>query len=319
MAHTPIDIELIAKRSEEVLKQLGQAVDGQQVQLRHLWSAMLTGGHVIVEGVPGLGKTLMARALGTVVDASFARIQFTPDLMPSDVTGTQVFEGNTGSFRFKQGPLFSQIVLADEINRTPPKTQAALLEAMEEGQVSVDGEPVSLPQPFFVIATQNPVEYEGTYPLPEAQLDRFAMKLVVDYPNEEDELRILRSHHFVQRREQRVAPLITPKELLRFRDWMDQIHAEESVLRYIAAIIRETREHPQIMLGASPRAGISLLSLSRASAAMDGRDYVTPDDVKGLVEPVLRHRLLLKPDAELEGMDADDLIREILRSVSVPR
>ncbi|SDX17267.1 MoxR-like ATPase [Marininema mesophilum] len=274
---------------------------------------------MIVEGVPGLGKTLMARALGAVIDSSFARVQFTPDLMPSDVTGTQIFEGNTGSFHFKRGPLFSQIVLADEINRTPPKTQAALLEAMEEGQVTVDGKPEALPQPFFVIATQNPLEYEGTYPLPEAQLDRFAMKLIVDYPGEEEELAILRSHHFAQRREKKISSLITTEELLHFREWITQIHAEESVLIYITSIIRATREHPQVMLGASPRAGVSLLSLSRASAVMDGRSYVTPDDIKGLVAPVLRHRLLLHPDAELEGMDADDLIREILRSVSVPR
>lgn len=314
-----IDIQQIGELSERVLSQMEQGVIGQGEQLRLLWSALLTGGHVLVEGVPGLGKTLMVRALGQVVDASFARIQFTPDLMPADVTGTKVFDMQSGRFTFKQGPLFHHLVLADEINRTPPKTQSALLEAMEEGQVTVDGEGKVLPQPFFVVATQNPIEYEGTYPLPEAQLDRFAIKLTVDYPGEEEEIAVLREHRMTSRREARLSPQVSVDEILACRSVLEQVQVEESVLRYIAGIVRATRNHPQVMLGASPRAGLNLLNLGKAMAAAEGRDYVTPDDVKIVVKPVLRHRVVPNPDVELEGLNADDLINEITSSVMVPR
>ncbi|MFC4077993.1 AAA family ATPase [Salinithrix halophila] len=314
-----IDTERIAQRSEEVIRRLSEVMEGQGDHLRLLWIAMLTGGHVLLEGVPGLGKTMMVRSLGAAVDASFSRVQFTPDLMPSDVTGTKIFDVQSGRFSFKRGPLFTHLLLADEINRTPPKTQAALLEAMEEGQVTVDGESMTLPDPFFVVATQNPIEYEGTYPLPEAQLDRFTMKLVIGYPEEDKEIAILKGHRLTQRRDSILSPLIVPEELMDFRRRIEAIHADDSVIRYITSIVRATREHPQIMLGASPRAGISLLALSRAWAALEGREFVTPDDVKGVVVPVLRHRLVLNPDAELEGMGTDDLVGEIIRSVSVPR
>ncbi len=314
-----IDTQRIGDISERVIRHLEKVVVGQREPLRLLWSSLLTGGHVLVEGVPGLGKTLMVRALGQVVDASFARIQFTPDLMPADVTGTKVFELQSGRFTFKQGPLFHHLILADEINRTPPKTQAALLEAMEEGQVTVDGEGRRLPQPFFVVATQNPIEYEGTYPLPEAQLDRFSIKLTVDYPGEEEEMAVLREHRMTERREFRLTPQVSVEEILDCRKVLEGVQVEESVLRYITGIIRATRHHPRVMLGASPRAGLNLLGMGKAMAAAEGRDYVTPDDVKIVLKPVLRHRVVPNPDVELEELTIDDLIDEITSTVVVPR
>jgi MoxR-like ATPase len=312
-------VNRIAETTERVLGQLKFAVLGSSLNLRLLWANLLTGGHVLLEGVPGLGKTLMVRSLAKTVDAAFARIQFTPDLMPADVTGTKVYDPQSGRFSFKRGPVFTHLLLADEINRTPPKTQAALLEAMEEGQVSIDGESIPLPSPFFVVATQNPLEYEGTYPLPEAQLDRFSVKLIVDYPGEEEEVALLREHRLSVGREARLEKVVGAEELLALREEVDRIIVEESVLRYIASIIRNTRQDPRIALGGSPRAGLSLLTLSRALAAMDGRHFVTPDDVKTVVKPVLRHRILLTPEAELEGMKTDDVIEEIVRSIQVPR
>ena len=239
--------------------------------------------------------------------------------MPADVTGTKVYDPQSGRFSFKKGPIFTQLLLADEINRTPPKTQAALLEAMEEGQVSIDGESMPLPSPFFVVATQNPLEYEGTYPLPEAQLDRFSVKLIIEYPGEEEEAALLREHTLSAGRESRLEKVVDAEELLALRGEVDRITVEESVLRYITAIVRATRQYPRIALGGSPRAGLSLLVLSRALAAMDGRHFVTPDDVRTAVKPVLRHRIILTPEAELEGMKADDVIEEIVRSIQVPR
>lgn len=264
-------VNRIAETTERVLGQLKFAVLGSSLNLRLLWANLLTGGHVLLEGVPGLGKTLMVRSLAKTVDAAFARIQFTPDLMPADVTGTKVYDPQSGRFSFKRGPVFTHLLLADEINRTPPKTQAALLEAMEEGQVSIDGESIPLPSPFFVVATQNPLEYEGTYPLPEAQLDRFSVKLIVDYPGEEEEVALLREHRLSVGREARLEKVVGAEELLALREEVDRIIVEESVLRYIASIIRNTRQDPRIALGGSPRAGLSLLTLSRALAAMDGR------------------------------------------------
>lgn len=309
----------IAETSERVLSQLESAVVGSSFNLRLLWATLLTGGHVLLEGVPGLGKTLMVRSLARVVDADFSRIQFTPDLMPADVTGTKVYDPQTGRFSFKKGPVFTHLLLADEINRTPPKTQSSLLEAMEEGQVSIDGDSMPLPTPFFVVATQNPLEYEGTYPLPEAQLDRFSVKLIIDYPGEEEETSLLREHRLSAGRESRLEKVVDVEDLLSLREEVDGITVEESVLRYIIAIIRNTRKDPRITLGASPRSGLSLLSISRALAAMEGRHFVTPDDVKEAVKPVLRHRIILTPEAELEGMKADDVIEEIVRSIQIPR
>lgn len=309
----------IAETTEKVLNRLESAVLGSSFNLRILWANLLTGGHVLLEGVPGLGKTLMVRSLARVVDARFSRIQFTPDLMPVDVTGTKVYDPQTGRFTFKKGPVFTHLLLADEINRTPPKTQAALLESMEEGQVSIDGESMPLPSPFFVVATQNPLEYEGTYPLPEAQLDRFSAKLIIDYPGEEEEALLLREHRLLADRESRLEKVVDVEDLLSLRKEVDEIIVEDSVLRYITAIVRSTRRDPRITLGASPRSGLSLLSISRALAAMDGRHFVTPDDVKTAVKPVLRHRIILTPEAELEGMNADDIIEDLVRSIQIPR
>lgn len=309
----------IAETTEKVLNRLESAVLGSSFNLRILWANLLTGGHVLLEGVPGLGKTLMVRSLARVVDVRFSRIQFTPDLMPADVTGTKVYDPQTGRFTFKKGPVFTHLLLADEINRTPPKTQAALLESMEEGQVSIDGESMPLPSPFFVVATQNPLEYEGTYPLPEAQLDRFSAKLIIDYPGEEEEALLLREHRLLADRESRLEKVVDVEDLLSLRKEVDEIIVEDSVLRYITAIVRSTRRDPRITLGASPRSGLSLLSISRALAAMDGRHFVTPDDVKTAVKPVLRHRIILTPEAELEGMNADDIIEDLVRSIQIPR
>lgn len=309
----------IAETTEKVLNRLESAVLGSSFNLRILWANLLTGGHVLLEGVPGLGKTLMVRSLARVVDVRFSRIQFTPDLMPVDVTGTKVYDPQTGRFTFKKGPVFTHLLLADEINRTPPKTQAALLESMEEGQVSIDGESMPLPSPFFVVATQNPLEYEGTYPLPEAQLDRFSAKLIIDYPGEEEEALLLREHRLLADRESRLEKVVDVEDLLSLRKEVDEIIVEDSVLRYITAIVRSTRRDPRITLGASPRSGLSLLSISRALAAMDGRHFVTPDDVKTAVKPVLRHRIILTPEAELEGMNADDIIEDLVRSIQIPR
>lgn len=309
----------IAETTEKVLNRLESAVLGSSFNLRILWANLLTGGHVLLEGVPGLGKTLMVRSLARVVDARFSRIQFTPDLMPADVTGTKVYDPQTGRFTFKKGPVFTHLLLADEINRTPPKTQAALLESMEEGQVSIDGESMPLPSPFFVVATQNPLEYEGTYPLPEAQLDRFSVKLIIDYPGEEEEALLLREHRLLADRESRLEKVVDVEDLLSLRKEVDEIIVEDSVFRYITAIVRSTRRDPRITLGASPRSGLSLLSISRALAAMDGRHFVTPDDVKTAVKPVLRHRIILTPEAELEGMNADDIIEDLVRSIQIPR
>lgn len=305
--------------TEQVIEQMSQSVIGQEKNIRVLWGSLLIGGHVLLEGVPGLGKTLLVRSLSQILDTTSNRIQFTPDLMPSDVTGTKVFDLQSGRFSFRKGPIFTNVLLADEINRTPPKTQAALLEALEEKQVSVDGETFPLPPLFFVVATQNPIEYEGTYILPEAQLDRFSAKLIVDYPSEGQERELLASHQLNQRREQKLSPTITVDDVLQMRQELEQITVEPSVVQYLLQIIRATRKHPKISLGASPRAGLSVLSLSKAEAAMNGRSFVTPDDIKEMLKPALRHRIIMHPDSELEGWKADDILEEIVQTIVVPR
>lgn len=305
--------------TEQVMRTMSQSVLGQQENIRLLWASLLIGGHVLLEGVPGLGKTLMVRSLAQVIDGTSARIQFTPDLMPSDVTGTKVYDLQSGRFSFRKGPIFTNILLADEINRTPPKTQAALLEAMEEKQVTIDGETFALPSLFLVVATQNPIEYEGTYLLPEAQLDRFAIKLMVDYPDEEHEMFLISTHQLDERREKKLQPVISINDLLYLRSELEQIAIEPSVAGYLLSIVRATRKHPKVALGASPRAGLTLLSLAKAEAAMNGRTFVTPDDIKGMVKPALRHRLILHHDGELEGWKADDILDEIVQAIVVPR
>ena len=300
-----------------------RVIVGQQEIVEQVLVALLARGHVLVEGVPGLGKTLLARALAAVVGVEFKRIQFTPDLMPTDITGGNVFDAQRSQFVFQPGPVFTQFLLADEINRAPAKTQSALLEAMQEGTVSADGASRKLPDPFFVMATQNPVESQGTYPLPEAQLDRFLLKLLVTHPTRESEQAIVQglldgfdARSFESAGLRRMAGAA---ELGAMRDHLRTVRVDASIVEYITEIVGRTRGHPSVYLGASPRASLALTVVSRVVAASEGRDYVTPDDVKAFGPPVLRHRLLLHPDAELEGITPDACVESILREVPVPR
>jgi MoxR-like ATPase len=303
--------------------EVGKVVIGQDGALSGLIAALLIRGHVLLEGVPGVAKTLLVKTLATAMSLEFKRVQFTPDLMPSDITGQSILDQRDGAFRFRQGPVFTNLLLADEINRTPPKTQAALLEAMEERQVSVEGIAHALPDPFIVIATQNPVEYEGTYPLPEAQLDRFMFKVRVDYPPDEAEREVLRRYHRGFDAHDLDAaglrPLLAADGLAPFWDEIRRVTVEESIIGYIARIAAASRRSPDVVLGGSPRASIDLLKAAKSYAALRGRDYVTPDDVKDLAPAVYRHRLILRPEAEIEGIDPDTAVRRILAGVEVPR
>jgi MoxR-like ATPase len=296
---------------------------GQEQVFELLCVALLSGGHVLLEGVPGTAKTLMAKLLSRLVKAEFRRIQFTPDLMPSDIVGTTVFDLQSGAFHFRRGPVFTQILLADEINRAPAKTQAALLEAMEEHQVTVDGTRYVLDVPFIVIATQNPIEYEGTYPLPEAQLDRFLFKLAVPYPNPRAEEQVLRMYDqgFDAQKldDAGIAPVLEPPQLEAAKSAIQAVTVDVSILGYIVALSQASRTSEEVSLGASPRASIALLLASKTIAAMRGRDFVTPDDIKAIAPSVLRHRVMLRPEAEIEGLTADQLIARLLERVPVPR
>jgi MoxR-like ATPase len=304
-------------------EEVGKVVVGQEGTLSGLVSALLVRGHVLLEGVPGVAKTLVVKALARALDVDFARVQFTPDLMPSDVVGQVIFESGTASFHFREGPVFTNLLLADEINRTPPKTQAALLEAMEERQVSVDGDVHALPDPFIVVATQNPVEYEGTYPLPEAQLDRFLFKLHVGYPSADQEVEVLARHdrgldpHDLEAAG--VRPVASAADLAEARARIDELHVEPPVLRYIVELARATRSSPALTLGVSPRGAAALLHASKAWAFLAGRTYVTPDEVKAVVKPALRHRLQLRPEVEIEGTTPDSVLDGIMATVPAPR
>ncbi|MEU8523069.1 MoxR family ATPase [Streptomyces sp. NPDC048577] len=313
-----------ARSSLEALRtEIAKAVVGQDPAVTGLVVALLCRGHVLLEGVPGVAKTLLVRALAAALDLDTKRVQFTPDLMPSDVTGSLVYDSGTAAFSFQPGPVFTHLLLADEINRTPPKTQSALLEAMEEHQVTVDGTPRPLPDPFLVAATQNPVEYEGTYPLPEAQLDRFLLKLTVPLPSREDEISVLGRHAdgFDPRdlRAAGVRPVAGPAELGAARDAVAKTTVSPEITGYVVDICRATRDSPSLALGVSPRGATALLSTARAWAWLTGRDYVTPDDVKALALPTLRHRVHLRPEAEMEGVTADSVITSVLAHVPVPR
>ncbi|WP_283138472.1 AAA family ATPase [Rhizohabitans arisaemae] len=307
---------LVALRAE-----VAKAVVGQDAVVSGLVIALLCRGHVLLEGVPGVAKTLLVRTIAATLSLDFKRVQFTPDLMPGDVTGSLIYDARTAEFEFRQGPVFTNLLLADEINRTPPKTQAALLEAMEERQVSVEGTARPLPDPFVVAATQNPIEYEGTYTLPEAQLDRFLVKLTVPLPPRDQEITILERHAqgFDPRELTQVRPVATAEDLAAGRKAVQQVRVAPEVTGYIVDIARATRQSPSLHLGVSPRGGTALLAAARAWAWLAGRDYVTPDDVKALARPTLRHRIQLRPEAELEGATPDGLLDGILASVPVPR
>ena len=302
---------------------LAQVIEGQESVIDNLIVTIVAGGHALIEGVPGVAKTLMARSLAAAITATFSRIQFTPDLMPADITGVNIFEPKAADFRFRPGPLFADIVLADEINRAPAKTQAALLEAMQEAQVTIDGTSHTLSKILTVLATQNPIEYEGTYPLPEAQLDRFMMKIVVDYPAVEAERAMIgRMHRLgerVQHPESTISPVLNPEKLLEVRAASNHVEVDESIVNYIVDVIRNSRTVPSLSLGASPRAGVMLLRAAKARALVRGNAYVTPDDVRDVVRPVLRHRVRLTPEAEIEGLTPDACLDSLTKRVAVPR
>ncbi|MDI2131448.1 AAA family ATPase [Yinghuangia seranimata] len=313
-----------ARDAMEALRtEVAKVIVGQDAVVSGLVIALLCRGHVLLEGVPGVAKTLLVRTLARALDLTSTRVQFTPDLMPGDVTGSMVYDARTAEFSFRAGPVFTNLMLADEINRTPPKTQASLLEAMEERQVSVDGTPRPLPDPFLVAATQNPIEYEGTYPLPEAQLDRFLLKLTVPLPGRDDEIAVLQRHaHGFDPRDLDAAgirPVAGAAELAAGRRAVAGLRVDPDVLAYVVDVVRATRTSPSLQLGVSPRGATALLGSARAWAWLSGRDYTTPDDVKALAKPTLRHRVRLRPEAELEGVTADAVIDAVLAAVPVPR
>ena len=316
-----IDLTPLKAKVDNIREEFGKVIVGQHRMLDLFLVALLADGHVLVEGVPGVAKTLSARLLARLIKADFSRIQFTPDLMPSDILGTSVFKQQTAEFKFRPGPLFSNIILIDEINRAPAKTQAALFEVMEERQVSMDGVTYPMDFPYFIMATQNPIEQEGTYRLPEAQLDRFLFKIRVEYPQPEEEINILKGHlkRGLHDPLLSVTSQIDGDELKKYRELVRQIHVEDGVLRYIGAIINESRNYPDIYLGGSPRASVSLLRTTQAYAAIQGRDFVTPEDIKSMAVPVLRHRIILTPEKEMEGTSSDQVIDEVIDKVEVPR
>ncbi len=317
--HPPSPVALWAR---SIVVEVNKVFVGQDALIRGVLTALLADGHVLIESVPGLGKTLLVRALARLLGCAFNRIQFTPDLMPSDVTGSPIYDERIHDFRFRPGPVFTQLLLADEINRAPAKTHAALLEIMQEARVTVDGVNHHIERPFIVLATQNPIESEGTYHLPEAQLDRFLFKLVIDYPSLREETAILRLHTLETPPDadldERLAAVTSPHEVLEMQRLAGRVRVDERVLGYIAAIVRKTRQWPTLSLGASPRAGVAVLRGARAAAALEGRDYAVPDDVQEVVLPALRHRVVLTPEAEVEGRGVDELLVELLRSVEVP-
>lgn len=320
-AQNRLDLSPVFNAVSAVKNELRKVIIGQEEMMDLLLAALFCNGHVLIEGVPGIAKTLTAKLLAKTLEVGFSRIQFTPDLMPSDVVGTTVFNLKSSEFTFNAGPVFSNVILIDEINRAPAKTQAALFEVMEEYQVTVDGVTHPMRKPFFVIATQNPIEQEGTYKLPEAQLDRFIFKIKVDYPDLEEEKSILRRfrNDFDMAVRQEVRPVFNAAGIAACRSLVEQVQIREELLDYIASLVHHTRQHPDLFLGASPRASLSILKASKAIAAMSGRDFVTPDDIRFVAYPVMNHRMILTPEREMEGFDTGDVIGDILKKLEVPR
>ena len=316
-----IDLKDLQAAVGKIKTELQKVIVGQHDMLEMLVVSILTDGHSLIEGVPGVAKTLTAKLLAKTLDVDFSRIQFTPDLMPSDILGTSIFNVKTNEFEFKKGPIFSNIVLIDEINRAPAKTQAALFEVMEERQITMDGTEYTMKPPFLVFATQNPVEQEGTYALPEAQLDRFLFKINVPYPSLEEEVQILENAH--HRKETTVLsnidPILSAQQIAEYQQIIKQIIIEANLLRYIAAIVDNTRSNANLYLGASPRASLAIMNASKALAAINGRDFVTPDDIKKIVPSVLRHRIMLTPEREMEGITADKVVQQIMETIEIPR
>ena len=307
------------EKIDEVLKEINKVIVGKEEVLKEVLYAILSGGHILFEDNPGLAKTLIARSFASVIGFEFRRVQFTPDLLPSDITGTYIYDRRAGEFKLMKGPVFTNLLLADEINRAPPKTQAALLEAMQEKQVTIEGETYKLEEPFVVIATQNPIEYEGTYPLPEAQLDRFLVKLRVGYPEYGEEIEILRRRMMWRQDEIKLQKVMEKDEILALRKMVENVYVERDMLDYIVRIVRATRDHVQVEVGASPRGSLSILKLARARAMVHGRDYVIPDDVKNVARIALVHRIILKPEPWIRGVRPEDVLEDVLRKIPVPK
>jgi MoxR-like ATPase len=316
-----IDLSELSFSVDAIRKEIGKVIVGQREMVHMLMIGILCDGHILIEGVPGVAKTLTAKLMAKIINADFSRIQFTPDLMPSDVLGTSVFNPKEADFQFKRGPIFSNIILIDEINRAPAKTQAALFEVMEERQVTIDGTTHIMEFPFLVLATQNPIEQEGTYRLPEAQLDRFLFKIDVKYPTLEEEIRILLTQHAQSQNEllNEVQKILTTAQITTFRQIIQEVLIEPKLVEFIAKIVNETRNTPSLFLGASPRASLAILRASKANAAIKGRDFVTPEDILEMAAPVMRHRIILTPEKEMEGIIPDELIRNITSTIEVPR
>ena len=316
-----LDVSELQENVFKIKEQLQKVIVGQKDMLDLLIVALLSDGHVLIEGVPGVAKTITAKLLSKTIAADFSRIQFTPDLMPSDILGTSVYNLQTSEFEFKKGPIFSNMILIDEINRAPAKTQAALFEVMEEQQVTIDGKTYKMDEPFMVLATQNPIEQEGTYRLPEAQLDRFLFKINVEYPNAEEEYEIIFREQALNNttKSSKIETVISATKIIEFRNLVNQISIEENLLKYIANIVVNTRSHSFLYLGASPRASIAILNASKAFAAIDGRDFVTPEDIKKATIPVLQHRVIVTPEREMEGLGSTQIIAQIIEAVEIPR
>jgi MoxR-like ATPase len=313
----PMSEQELTHAARRLIGNVETVIVGKRSAVELAVATLLSGGHLLIEDIPGVGKTMLARSLALSVGGTFRRIQFTPDLLPSDITGVSVYHLDSGRFEFRPGPVFANVVLADEINRATPKSQAALLEAMEEGQVTADGQSRPLPRPFFVIATENPIEYEGTYSLPEAQLDRFMARVSLGYPSHRDEVAVL-SRQIIEHPIEHVAPVLDVERVRALQQAVRQIHMDESLKDYVVQLAEETRSHPDVELGASPRGSIALMRLSQAVAAIAGRNYVVPDDVKRVAIPALAHRVIIRPDRRIQGVTATRVVQEVLDAVPVP-